>query len=80
MVLAEMFREYRQKKQEKRVKEERAQGLAEGRNQGLAEGRAELQARWESWNNKRLEAEKNNLPFTELPPSLKDSENGSASS
>ena len=80
MVLAEAFREYKQKKQEKRVKEERAQGLAEGRNQGLAEGLSKAFVQWEAWNNRRLEAEKNNLPFNEPPPSLKDSENGSASS
>ena len=64
MVLAEMFREYKQKKQAQEVKESAAR----------------VHAQWESWNNKRLEAEKNNLPFNEPPPSLKDSENGSASS
>ena len=76
MVLAEAFREYKQKKQEQRVQE----SLVKGRVEGRAEGRAELQAQWEAWLERRLEAEKNNLPFNELPPSLKDSENGSASS
>ena len=73
MVLAEMFREKRRKDQERRAKEERAQGRA----QGLAEGRAELQSRWEAWNSRRMEAEKNNIPFDEPPPSLANSNNSS---
>ncbi len=67
MVLAEMFREKRRKDQERRAQEERA------------EGRAENQARWEAWNTRRVETERNNLSFNDPPPSLNDSANGSAS-
>ena len=75
MVLAEMFREKRRKEQERRVREERAQGQVEG----LAQGQAKNQALWEAWNSRRIEAEKNNLPFDESPPSLDDSKNGNLS-
>ena len=71
MVLAEIFREKRRKEQERRIQE--------ASSQARGEGRAELQARWEAWLKRREEAEKNNLPFDEPPPSLKDSENGSVS-
>ena len=64
MVLAEMFREYRQKKQAQEVRESAAR----------------VHALWKAWLARLEEAEKNNLPFTEPPPSLEDSENGSASS
>ena len=62
MVLAEMFREYRQKKQEQRVQE----------------GRAEVHALWKAWLARLEEAKKNNLPFTEPPPSLEDALNESS--
>jgi hypothetical protein len=73
MVLAEMFREKLRKDQELRAQEERAEGRAEG----LVEGFAESHAQWEAWNTRRVEAERNNLPFNEPPPSLDDSQNGS---
>ena len=75
MVLAEIFREKRRKDQERRIQEASTQALDEG----LTKGRDEVQARWESWNSRREEAEKNNLSFDEPPPSLEDSENGSIS-
>ena len=50
----------------------RDEGLAEGRTEGLAEGRAEgetqRQAAWESWNERRMEAESRGEPFDEPPP------------
>lgn len=69
MVIAEAFREKRRKDQERRAQEERAEGRAEGF--------AESHTQWEAWNDRRLEAERNNLPFNEPPPSLDDSQNGS---
>ena len=33
------------------------------------EGEARERDRWEAWNQRRLEAEANNQPFTEPPPS-----------
>ena len=53
--------------------EGRAEGIAEGRTEGRTEGRAEGIVKnyqlWEAWNNRRLEAEAQNLPFNEPPPS-----------
>jgi hypothetical protein len=69
MVLAEMFREKRRRDQERRVKE--------AASQGRVEGRAMNQAQWLDWLKRREEAEKNNLPFNEPPPSFDDSKNGS---
>jgi predicted transposase YdaD len=77
VVLAEMFREKRRRDQERRAQEERAQGQVEGRAEGRTEGRAQTQARWEYWLKRREEADRNNLPFNELPPSLEDFKNGS---
>jgi hypothetical protein len=37
--------------------------------QGREEGRMEERAEWEAWLTRRNEAEANNLPFDELPPS-----------
>jgi hypothetical protein len=73
MVLAEMFREKRRRDQERRVKEAASQGRAEGRVEGLAQN----QAQWLDWLKRREEAERNNHPFNEPPPSLDDSNNGS---
>ena len=33
-----------------------------------AEGREEVQLRWASWNQRRLEAKQNGEPFDEPPP------------
>ena len=45
--------------------EARTEGMAEGRNEGMVKN-YEL---WAAWNNRRLEAEAQNLPFNEPPPS-----------
>ena len=53
-----------------------AEGMAEGLAEGIAEGRTEGEAAgiaknyevWAAWNNRRLEAEAQNLPFDEPPP------------
>ena len=79
MVLAEMFREKRMRDKQKREQEALAEGRAQGRDEGRAEGRALTQAHWQAWNSRRLEAEKNSLPFNEPPPSLEDSNNGNIS-
>ena len=44
--------------------EARTEGMAEGRNEGMVKN-YEL---WSAWNNRRLEAEAQNLPFDEPPP------------
>ena len=52
--------------------EARTEGIAEGRAEGRTEGRTEGIAKnyelWEAWNNRRIEAEAQNLPFDEPPP------------
>ena len=52
--------------------EGRLEGLAEGRVEGLAKGRVEGQtaerARWQEWNQRRMEAVAKGLPFDEPPP------------
>ena len=45
-----------------------AEGMAEGRAEGRAEGIAQNYELWVAWNNRRIEAEEQNLPFDELPP------------
>ena len=51
------------------VKKLKEQGRAEGRVEGRVEGRAEERAEWEAWLMRRNEAEANNRPFDEPPPS-----------
>lgn len=48
-----------------------AQGLAlvRAEAEGLARGHADRQRMWEAWNNLRLAAEAQGLPFDEPPPS-----------
>ena len=40
------------------------------RREGREEGREETQRDWETWNERRLAAERDGRPFTEPPPSL----------
>ena len=47
--------------------EERAR--QEGRDEGRQEGEERANQRWEAWLQRRDEAEANNLPFDEPPPS-----------
>ncbi len=50
--------------------QERLERMREARRaEGRAEGRAETNARWETWNNRRLEAAARGEPFQEPPPS-----------
>ena len=55
------------------VAQGRAEGVAEGRAEGVEEGRAEGAERafraWAEWNDRRMEAEADGLPFDEPPPS-----------
>ena len=48
--------------------EARTEGMAEGRTEGEAAGIAKNYELWAAWNNRRLEAEAQNLPFDEPPP------------
>ena len=51
-----------------RVAEWPKQWLQEGREQGIEEGRAEANQKWQAWNQRRMDAAANNLPFDEPPP------------
>ena len=42
--------------------------ISEWREEGLSEGIALKNAEWSAWNKRRLEAERDGLPFDELPP------------
>ena len=50
------------------LEEGRAVGLEEGRVVGLEEGRVEAQARWQAWNQRRLDAERQGREFVEPLP------------
>ena len=42
--------------------------IAKWRAEGIAEGMAEKDAEWSAWYNRRLEAERDGVPFNEPPP------------
>ena len=69
-----VFGEMLRKRRERRAL---AQGREEGRAEGEETGEARNQALWESWNQRRLEAEARGEPFTEPPPT-RDNHNGAA--
>ena len=43
--------------------------MEQGRQEGREQGRQEERTEWEAWLRRRNEAEANNLPFNEPPPS-----------
>lgn len=57
---------------ERHLAQGRAEGIEEGRAEGIEEGRAEGEAQahqaWQAWNQRRMNAADNNLPFDEPPP------------
>ena len=57
---------------EKRRRQARDEGIAEGRVKGAAEGRAELVAEVVAWNERRLAAEARGESFDEPPPGIDD--------
>ena len=42
--------------------------ISEWKNAGRAEGMAERDAAWSAWNSRRMEAERDGVPFDEPPP------------
>ena len=42
--------------------------IAKTRAEGFAEGRAQENAKWSAWNSRRVEAERDGVPFDEPPP------------
>ena len=57
---------------ERRISEWRDEGLSEGieigESRGIVKGRAEERAEWSAWNKRRIEAQRDDLPFDEPPP------------
>ena len=49
---------------ERRISEWKNAGRAEGR----VEGRVEERAAWLAWNSRRMDAERDGVPFDEPPP------------
>ena len=66
MIFAER---YRQRRFREGRQEGREEGREEGRQEGRQVGREEAHEAWEAWNERRLQAEANNEPFNEPPPS-----------
>lgn len=62
---------------EKKREEGREEGRKQGRKEGEATGRTDANAEWDAWNNRRMDAEANGEPFTELPPSAHNGLSGS---
>ena len=50
------------------IEQHKEEGRAEGRAEGLTEGLTEMYQKWTDWNNRRMEAEREGLPFDEPPP------------
>lgn len=69
MVLARIYTE---KNRRKALEEGRREGRREGRQKGRQEGQKEVQAAWEAWNQRRLEAEDAGEVFNEAPPGSLD--------
>ena len=44
------------------------EGVVKGRAEGLTEGMAKKNAEWSAWNSRRMEAERDGVPFDEPPP------------
>ena len=77
-----IFWRWYMQKQEAEIQQAKADGITEGETRGLAKGRVEGEAAgivkgisatyqlWSSWNIRRIEAERQNLPFDEPPPPL----------
>ena len=49
---------------ERRISEWRAEGIDEG----VVKGRSEERAAWLAWNSRRMDAERDGVPFDEPPP------------
>ena len=53
---------------ERKINEWWNAGRAEGIAEGMVKGRAEMRAKWVSWNSRRMDAERDGVPFREPPP------------
>ena len=65
MVLAERLEEWFEKRKQKQI----AKAVAEAVAETEGKTRAEIMALWQAWNERRVEAERQGVPFDEPPPS-----------
>ena len=71
MVIASYFiAKWRERGRTEGEKLGREEGEKLGREEGEKRGKAVVQEMWESWNQRRLEAEGRGEPFDEPPPTL----------
>ena len=68
MILWRLYQKRLEEAIEQAKIEARTEGRAEGKAEGEATGIAKNYELWEAWNNRRIEAEEQNLPFDEPPP------------
>ncbi|MYC30507.1 MAG: hypothetical protein F4X65_10535 [Chloroflexi bacterium] len=66
MIISAILRERNRRKD----LEELRKAVKGGREEGRLEGRQEVQALWETWNRRRLEAERHGERFNETPPDV----------
>ena len=59
------------------LEKKRQEGREQGREEGREAGRTETNARWDAWNQRRMQAEANGEPFTEPPPSARSGSSAS---
>lgn len=50
------------------IEQYRKEGREEGRQEGREEGEARANRKWVDWNNRRIKAEDEGIPFDEPPP------------
>ena len=62
--------EKQQRQQEEALERGREEGREEGLEKGREEGREEERRLWADWNRRRLEAERDGLPFDEALPGM----------
>ena len=53
---------------EEAIEQVKIEARTEGRTEGEAAGIAKSYQLWAAWNDRRIEAEEQNLPFDEPPP------------
>ena len=72
MVFAAIFRQKtRQEAREQGREEGREEGREQGREEGQAVGREETNAAWREWNQRRLQAMADGMPFDEPTPDFR---------
>ena len=71
MIMFSRLQDHRDRRK-RRFEEARAEGITQGRAEGITQGRAEVYQEIAEWNNRRLNAQARNEPFTEPLPEPPD--------